>query len=120
MNCATAEKWIDRYVDGELPQPQRRALEEHIAGCAACAEQVGALRRLTLATQAALPDRPLPADFDAAVLGAVTAQGRHRPARRTSRPTISFTQAAIAFFEHVARCFGIVGEWFRDIGKWRF
>src|SRR5947209_7338423 len=38
MNCADFENLLADYVDGNLAETQRRAVEEHTASCAACRE----------------------------------------------------------------------------------
>ena len=38
MNCADVEILLADYVDGTLRGEDRSALENHLAGCAACAE----------------------------------------------------------------------------------
>ncbi|HEY6866167.1 MAG TPA: zf-HC2 domain-containing protein, partial [Candidatus Eisenbacteria bacterium] len=42
-----AHEWMDRlseYLDGELGERDRGALEAHLAGCAECTETLAALR----------------------------------------------------------------------------
>ena len=49
MNCNEAGTLVARYVDGEIDDLQRRSIEEHLRGCAACAakhQQLLALRAL--------------------------------------------------------------------------
>lgn len=38
MNCRQAEKALSRHLDGELPESQVDALEQHLSDCAACRE----------------------------------------------------------------------------------
>jgi anti-sigma factor RsiW len=56
MNCTRMEELIDDYVDGRLPEEERRDVDRHLAGCAACREAAGKLRML-LDRTAALPRR---------------------------------------------------------------
>jgi hypothetical protein len=44
MSHPDRETWMD-YVYGEADHPESRRLEEHLASCAQCAEQVAAWRR---------------------------------------------------------------------------
>jgi hypothetical protein len=44
VNCQDYETWITGYIDGELPEPDRRRLEEHLEGCRPCRLE---LERLT-------------------------------------------------------------------------
>ena len=38
MSCARSHELFSDYLAGELPEPLRRDVSEHIASCAACAE----------------------------------------------------------------------------------
>ncbi len=38
MNCAELELLLCDYLDGTLPEEQRRQVEQHLSGCAVCAE----------------------------------------------------------------------------------
>lgn len=38
INCRQAEKALSRHLDGELPESQVDALEQHMSDCAACRE----------------------------------------------------------------------------------
>jgi anti-sigma factor RsiW len=46
MNHETARNRLDALVDGELPATERAELEGHLAGCAACRDEVEEMRRL--------------------------------------------------------------------------
>src|SRR6476646_1670804 len=37
MNCNEAGMLVERYADGEIDALQRRSIEQHLRGCAACA-----------------------------------------------------------------------------------
>lgn len=39
MKCAEALEWISNYVDMPVDDPQREAIDHHLEGCEACAEQ---------------------------------------------------------------------------------
>ncbi|WP_268623337.1 anti-sigma factor family protein [Paenibacillus alvei] len=39
MKCAEALEWISDYVDMPIDDPQREAIDRHLEGCEACAEQ---------------------------------------------------------------------------------
>ena len=54
MTCHDAQDRLDDYVDGSLSEADFQQMELHLAGCAACREEEGALRAL-LAEAAALP-----------------------------------------------------------------
>lgn len=50
MDCETARKLIQVFLDGELPDP--RPLEGHIAECAACSQELSAQKALDQAMDA--------------------------------------------------------------------
>jgi anti-sigma factor RsiW len=55
------DRWTDRlseYVDDELPQADRDALENHLAGCAECSAILGDLRRVVARAAALEPSGP--------------------------------------------------------------
>lgn len=45
-DCRYGRERLDDYLDGALDQATRDAVDAHLAGCAACAEEVRALRAL--------------------------------------------------------------------------
>jgi anti-sigma factor RsiW len=64
MECQRDPEIVAAYVDGELGPAETGELEAHLAGCAACREQVAAERRLG-ELLAALPAVQPPGDFEA-------------------------------------------------------
>jgi hypothetical protein len=59
MNCADLETLLCDYVDGTLHGAQRSAVEEHLAGCAVCAELAGdAARAVAFMERAAVVEPP--------------------------------------------------------------
>jgi len=90
MNCSECRLALHAHLDGELEIANSRAVDEHLASCAACTEESAALRALgeRLRTQA---ERPEPADgFEArlrASLRAAATDGAPpsaRPVRRAA------------------------------------
>src|SRR5580693_2149760 len=57
--CARAEALRDYAFDEQLSQDERRAMEQHLAGCGACVTELDRLR-LTAAALRTLPDREIP------------------------------------------------------------
>jgi anti-sigma factor RsiW len=57
--CARAEALRDYAFDDQLPQDERRAMEQHLAVCGACVMELDQLR-LTAAALRTLPDREIP------------------------------------------------------------
>lgn len=45
-DCRQADR-LSAYYDGEIPEPERAALEEHIRGCPLCAAEIARLQRLS-------------------------------------------------------------------------
>jgi anti-sigma factor RsiW len=45
MRCTLARRRLSAYLDGALGEPQRRAIEDHLAGCPDCAAHAADLRR---------------------------------------------------------------------------
>lgn len=75
-----AEGTLQAYLDGEIEEAAVHALSDHVAGCAACASELKALRRVNSRAVEALGllDRPAP------VLRARAALARHQKRRRGS------------------------------------
>jgi hypothetical protein len=78
MNCNQLSNCIDAYMDGELPQDARAALDLHVSGCAAC----GALRAHELRLQRALKAQPV-VEPGADALERALSIAAHTGARRT-------------------------------------
>jgi len=68
MTCDEIRPNLDRYVDGELDEPTRRAVETHLPRCPECAKELELLEALTGATAGVLPKLPAPGGFDSAVM----------------------------------------------------
>ena len=59
------KEWTDRlsdYLDGELPEDERKAVDEHLRGCASCAAVLNDLKRI-VARAASVDVRPPQADL---------------------------------------------------------
>lgn len=102
------DQWTDRlseYLDGDLPEAESTALEEHLPGCPDCASVLNELRRV-VGRARALEDRSPAHDLwpgiaarigaTAAVPGVVPLSGRRRPARRLSFSLPQLAAAGIA------------------------
>jgi len=46
MSACPPEEQLSAYLDGELPEPDARALAAHLATCPTCAAELAALRRV--------------------------------------------------------------------------
>lgn len=78
-NCSSIEPLVTPYVDGELGEPERRTLEQHLDRCPPCRSRVGAeqsVRDLLLARRDTLQRQCAPAALRArcAGLGRVAAE----------------------------------------------
>ena len=85
MKCEQTELWLDRLMDGELTDDERRALEAHGQSCPDCAEQIHA----ALTMKALFDDMPdevdVPLEAQARWRGAVRAEARQKKMKRLYR-----------------------------------
>ena len=92
------DQWTDRlseYLDGELPVPEREAIEAHLAGCAVCARTLDDLRRVA-ARAASMRSRVAPPP-PPAVWEAVAAHARSTaPVAAAPRRRISLSLGQLA------------------------
>ena len=59
ITCRELIDFLDRYVDDELPPPQRAKFEEHLEVCAACVEYLHSYRETIRLAAAAWDDGDL-------------------------------------------------------------
>ncbi len=94
MKCNEIRENLAAYLDGEIDGAPRRALDDHLSACAACAAekaaQAAAWRLLDLAGAAAVPG-----DFTARVLSRARAEGAS-PRPRLLRLPLPAAAAAAA------------------------
>jgi anti-sigma factor RsiW len=85
LTCDQASELLTAYLDGELADAERAAVEAHLSGCPACQSRVEALRS-AIAALATLPGIESSAGFEARVLGAFDRPRTRRPhwARRVA------------------------------------
>ena len=85
MTCKDVNGLLDRLMDGELTEDERRELEAHGQTCPDCAEQI----RATLAMKALFEDMPAEADVPLAAQakwrGAIREEARKGRQRRMTR-----------------------------------
>lgn len=87
-----SDQWTDRlseYLDGELDERERAALDAHLTGCAACATTLGELRRV-VGRARALDDRPPATDLWPGIATRIGSSIGDL-ARRRARRRVSFT-----------------------------
>ncbi len=112
--------WIGAYLDGELHGGQRRRVEMHLAGCAACRAELDAMQALSarLHTNPPMPARTPPEQF--------VAQVRLRLPARATAPASRVRQAAglwlplgvfgLWAFSQAVLVVGAFGLWVLPIG----
>ena len=59
LSHATTTDWLIPYADGMLAADERRRIDAHIAGCASCAAELGAVRELNLLLVSLPPAPPV-------------------------------------------------------------
>jgi hypothetical protein len=70
------------YVLGALSDPEHEAYVEHLAGCAACRDEVAALQRVASALPAAVPQLSSPAGLKGRVMATVNSEASLRDPQR--------------------------------------
>ena len=78
MNCRSAESLFSAFVEDELSQEERRALEAHLLGCRRCSVSVRELRE-TMSLVASLPAVETTPHFEEDVLARVRSGDALRP-----------------------------------------
>src|SRR5437016_12517767 len=59
LSHATARDWLIPYADGMLAADERRRIDGHITGCAACAAELRQVRELNLVLVSLPPAPPV-------------------------------------------------------------
>ncbi|MHC4713731.1 MAG: anti-sigma factor family protein [Planctomycetota bacterium] len=98
MSCPDREL-LSAFADGELEEPKAAAIERHLAGCPACGEFVGEMRRLDSYGRSSLRAIPVKPSR-AAVLLPASARGR-----RLLRPLTLAAAAALVIALSIAAWF---------------
>jgi len=70
--CGQHRERFGEYLDGEMPEADRNALEAHVAECAECRRELNLLHQ-TIRTVAELPKRSAPAGFGERVARSIAA-----------------------------------------------
>jgi anti-sigma-K factor RskA len=113
---------VATYVLGALPEDERAGFEAHLAGCAACREELDDLRVAAEALAVAAPPmRPPPAlkarimaevEREAELLRSAGPDADRPPRRRFALPRLSFPAPAAAALACAALLVGLgVGAW---------
>ncbi|KPJ64600.1 hypothetical protein AMK68_01190 [candidate division KD3-62 bacterium DG_56] len=99
VNCRSARAKLCAYIDEQLPAEHRAEIEGHLAGCAACAEELRRLRD-SCALIRGLDRHAPPAGSWAAILRGVGSATQQTPHRRAWAPAAGLVvvMAGIALF----------------------
>jgi len=93
-----SDQWTDRlseYLDGDLAEPERAALEAHLATCGACAEALAGLRRVVVRARA-LQDRPPARDLWSGIATRIGAGSKQERRFTFSMPQLLAAGIALA------------------------
>lgn len=102
-----SDRWTERlseYVDGDLSERDRGALEAHLPGCASCRATIEELQALLSRARTLEPSEPV-VDLWPAIAARIETAPRRAPARRplgSRRLSLSLPQAALASLALVA------------------
>ncbi len=68
VTCREVAELLIDYIDGELPEMKMITLQQHICACAPCMVYLHTYHT-TIEMTHALPDEPLPPEFEARLRG---------------------------------------------------
>jgi hypothetical protein len=95
-----SDQWTDRlseYLDGELPEGEREAMEAHLGTCLECAATLYGLRRIVVRARS-LEDRPPADDLWPGVAARIGASPRRQKRFTFSMPQLLAAGIALAAF----------------------
>ena len=103
MRCQRAQKWMTAAVDGELAPRRRRALDAHLAACAACRRELAVTERMLTALEGLPMEAAVSARLEQATLRRVRLaaldEAERAPASRWTRwlplPAFALATAAV-------------------------
>jgi len=103
MRCQRAQKWMTAAVDGELSARRRRALDGHLAACAACRRELAVTERMLTALAGLPMEAAVSARLEQATLRrvrlAAADEAERAPASRWARwlplPAFALATAAV-------------------------
>ena len=103
MRCQRARKWMTAAVDGELSPRRRRALDGHLAACAACRRELAVTERMLTALEGLPMEAAVSARLEQATLRrvrlAAADEAERAPASRWTRwlplPAFALATAAV-------------------------
>lgn len=98
MECDKAKELLSAYLDGEVTEKERHLLEEHLASCKSCRQELEELRRI-VGLVASLPKEAAPEGFAQRTVASLPAPGTGAPERLRKfflRPRWAFASGALA------------------------
>jgi anti-sigma factor RsiW len=111
MRCQRAQQWMAAAVDGEVSPRRRRALDGHLASCAACRGELAATERMLTALEALPMEAPVSASLEQATLRRVrlaAADEAERAPGSRWKATLPFPVFALATVAVLVLAVGIV------------
>lgn len=75
MDCSECKGLLSQYIDSELPDGSRRALEEHLSSCAECTQLLDELRSVDTITHQTIELQRPPGDFPRKILADLPPEG---------------------------------------------
>lgn len=107
MSCGRARARLSRFVDRDLPQPESRAVADHLAACAACSAELSALQRALRALQE-LPRQAPSGSVAAAVMHRIEVERRGPGLQLLFRPFWKARPLMLPSLLHGAFVFAVV------------
>ena len=95
MNCEQVNGLLDQWMDGELDEEQRLAMEAHGRECPQCAAAIRSTRQLKALFEQMEPEVDVPLQAQAGWRGAVRAEARAARGRRLRRWIASAAAAIV-------------------------
>src|SRR5262249_30358464 len=80
MQCEEVRPRLEAYIDGELPEAERTALQEHLSGCIDCGPEAAAHERLREDVRQFASDYRAPAGLRSQIRDAIRRETSRSPA----------------------------------------
>ena len=99
MHCRNVKSRLDRYLDGELSDRERDAVQRHVGACSACREALERLRAAGVAVLQLAEPPDVPAGFAQRVIARAARRREQRvlvvPSWRSFSPAMRIAAAAM-------------------------
>ena len=70
MNCQEVKEKLSCYIENDLPEGEKAAIQQHLSGCPSCREELDSLSK-TINAVKQLPEIEAPAGFSTRVMARV-------------------------------------------------